>query len=96
VARQQAQKQEAQEIQAAQMQLVQAQENAAHAKEVELLQLEQQMSGMIRGGLEKMKREGKLISDKMKTDTAKLIKLADIDSKAKENNGNSKRKPDQR
>ena len=79
----QKQQEEQMQNQAAMMQIEQQKQNMEHQFDMQKVQLEQQISGQIRMGLAEMKAQ----SDAAKEETKRLIKLADIESKEKQNNG---------
>jgi hypothetical protein len=98
--RDQQQQQEMLQQQQALMQLQQAQVDREHAAELELTRAKAEFSGQVRVQLEQMKNEIKMATDRMKTDSQKLIAAAkmEVDLKKQEGarektNGNQGRKP---
>lgn len=96
LAKRQAQQEEQNAQIKGQLEMQEAAANVEHQRKKELIAVENQASGMVRAELEQIKAQTKVLTDQMKQQHEKLLKLADIESKDKEkggNRGNGRSKP---
>ena len=84
-AKMQTQQQDQLAIQEQMMNLEAAKQQMEHQMEIELKNVEGQMSAQTRMALAQINSQTKMASDQIKAETQRLLKLADIESKDKEN-----------